>query len=119
MHIKTDHNSTSPRPRVNTLLAAVLVASFSLAAIPAQASIAIDDTAKVRIQAFELDAPNSTVRIYKKLSAKAERSCATAGRATLLDRRLEETCTVKLLNDFVVDLNDSDVTDYHQLAVAQ
>ena len=53
MHIKTDHNSTSPRPRVNTLLAAVLVASFSLAAIPAHGQYRQSiDTAKVRIQAL-------------------------------------------------------------------
>ncbi len=119
MHIKTDHNSTSPRSRVNTLLAAVLITGLSIAAVPAMASTTGIDTVKVRIQAYELAADDATVRVYNKLSTTAERSCATAGRTTLVTKRQDEACTASLLSQFVRDLNNPGVTAYHQQATAQ
>ncbi len=119
MHIKTDHNSTSPRPRVNTLLAALLITSLSMAAAPAMANTLGKDTVEVRIQAYELTADNGAARVYNKLGSKATRSCTTQGRQTLSTKRQDKACAVSLLDQFVHDLNNQAVSDYHQQATAQ
>ena len=90
-----------------------------MAVAPAMANTLGKNTVEVRIQVYELTADNGTARVYNKLSSKATRSCATQGRPTLSTKRQNKACAVSLLDQFVRDLNNQAVSDYHQRATSQ
>ena len=114
MRIKPNHNTKRRLTRVNILMTVALAAGLSAASVPAFAGTTTGDTVRVSVSTSKLENASGVKTVYQNLSTKAEKACRTAGRATLLNKRVSAICTANLLTDFVVALDAPLLTAYHQ-----
>lgn len=118
MLIKQNTKSTNSQSRVNILATAVMAAGLVLSALPANAYIPRDNQISIRVNPVELETRAGVQRVYDYMSREAEAACEIKGRTTLNFKKLEKTCAADLLEDFVMDLNDRRLIDFHTRQIA-
>ena len=94
-----------------TTIALMAGGAFALTT-PALASPAAD-IVTTTIDKRDLATEYGVERVYNALSRKAETSCESAGLVSLSVKRAEEACTRQLLEDFVFDADNGNLTCYH------
>ena len=117
MLIKQKENSTNTPSRVKLLAAAVLTAGLAFSAFPANAYIPRDDQVSIRVSSVDLETQNGIQRVYEYMTQEATNACDFSG-MSLKERRIEKKCTADLLEDFVLDLNDKRLTDFHKVQIS-
>lgn len=113
MLIKHNKKSTSTRIGVNAVMTAAIALGLGMSAVPANAYIPRGDEVKISFNIDDLSQPNGVERVYEMMTKEAARACKTDGHRSLEVKRLTEMCTADLINDFVVDLNDTRLSRYH------
>ena len=114
MLIKQRQNSTHTPSRVNMLAAAVLTTGLVLSAMPANAYIPRDSEISIRVDPVELETQRGVQRVYQYMTSEAENACDFGRSVSISAKRLEKKCVADLLDDFVFDLNDKRLIDYHE-----
>lgn len=94
-----------------TTIALIAVGAFALST-PALASPAAD-IVTTTIDKRDLTTEYGVERVYNTLSRKAETSCERAGLVPMSIKRAEQACTRQLLEDFVFDVDNGNLTRYH------
>ena len=94
-----------------TTIALIAVGAFALST-PALASPAAD-IVTTTIDKRDLTTEYGVERVYNALSRKAETSCERAGLVPMSIKRAEEACTRQLLEDFIFDADNGNLTRYH------
>ncbi len=107
------------RKSVNTFTLIACITAMGFASVPAYAINGQSDTFTTIVQNNLLKNEKGAERIYVKLSETAKNACMIIGSRSLSDRRQSKACTSDLLNDFIVDLNDSRVTAFHERVLAE
>lgn len=118
MLIKLENNSTGSRFRVNTIITAAVSAGLLFAAIPANAYIARKDTISIEFRASDLDRVDGVQRVYEMMTREATKACHATRAMSLGEKRIAKQCVADLVDDFVVDLNDSRLNKYHETQLA-
>ena len=116
---KQNHESTRLKKGVNTLIAVLAFTGFSATTIPANANEFDSNKVSVTIDGRDLATEHGSIEVYNHLAYKAKRACGHSNGVSLQQRRLAKTCTKRLLNDFVMDLNNPMVTEHHERQIAQ
>ena len=94
-----------------TTIALMAGGAFALTT-PALASPAAD-IVTTTIDKRDLATEYGVERVYKALTYKAETSCVTPGKVPLSVKKFEEDCTRQLLEDFIFDADNGNLTRYH------
>ena len=94
-----------------TTIALIAGGAFALTT-PALASPAAD-IVTTTIDKRDLTTEYGVERVYNALSRKAETSCERAGLVPMSIKRAEQACTRQLLEDFVFDVDNGNLTRYH------
>ena len=118
MLIKQNVKSNKTRSRVNILAATVMTAGLVLSALPANAYIPRDSQISIRVNPVDLETEAGIQRVYEYMTHEAAAACETAGRTTLNTKKADAVCAVDLLDDFVADLNDKRLIDFHQSQIS-
>jgi len=101
------------RQLIKTTTIALLIGGTFAITTPALASPVVD-TVTTTIDQRDLATDYGVERVYKALERKAEDSCDYSRRITLAAKRFEDECTRQLLEDFVFDIDNSALTQYHK-----
>ena len=117
MLIKQKENSTHTPSRVNMVAAAVLTVGLAFSAMPANAYIPRGDQVSIRVNPVDLETQRGIQRVYEYMTQEATNACDFAG-VSLKERRIEAQCTAELLEDFVFDLNDKRLIDFHNAQIS-
>jgi len=112
MLIKQNSETSRSGSRVNILAAVALTAGLVLSAMPANAYIPRSDEVSIRVNPVDLETERGVQRVYEYMTQEATNACNFNG-MSIKERRLEEKCVADLLDDFVTDLNDKRLIDYH------
>lgn len=115
---KQNPNTTPTRTRVNTLAAATMALGLVFSAIPANAYIPRDNQISIRVNPVELETDAGIQRVYQYMTNEAEAACSINGRTTLNAKKLAESCAADLLSNFVMDLNDARLIEFHKRQIA-
>lgn len=118
MLIKQNVKSNKTQSRVNILAAAVMTAGLVFSALPANAYIPRDNQISIRVNPVDLETEAGIQRVYEYMTQEAESACEIEGRTTLNGKKLEANCTADLLEDFVADLGDKRLIDFHQSQIS-
>lgn len=87
-----------------------------LAAAMTSSSPAFADDVAFRFQVHELQTDGGAKALYERLSAKADRACASPGRRPLHQMRLERICAAALTDEWVDKIGDARVGRLHENA---
>jgi len=101
------------RQLIKTTTIALLIGGTFAITTPALASPAAD-IVTTTIDQRDLATDYGVERVYKALERTAEDSCVDSRRITLAAKRFEDECTRQLLEDFVFDVDNSELTRYHE-----
>jgi|GEM_PF-3219315 len=93
---------------------AIIVGLVGLAA-PVYAFSGATEAVSVKVDIAEIESDRGVARIYEQLRSEAESACVANGVRPLSVKRIEASCTQDLLNDFVGDLNNTRLSDYHAI----
>jgi UrcA family protein len=118
MLIKQNVKSNKTPSRVNILTAAVMTAGLVFSALPANAYIPRDNQISIRVNPVDLETEAGIQRVYDYMTNEAEAACETAGKTTLSGNKVEANCAADLLEDFVADLNDKRLIDFHKSQIS-
>lgn len=117
MLIKQNEKTNNSQSRVNIIAATVMAAGLVFSAIPANAYIPLDVKVSIRVDPVELESRAGIQRVYEFMTREAESACNMGG-ISLSAKRVEAQCTAGLLDDFVFDLNDKRLIDYHKTQIS-
>lgn len=118
MLIKQNIKSNDTPSRVNILAAAVMTAGLVFSAIPANAYIPRDNQISIHVNQVELETQDGIQRVYEYMAREATNACEFSTGRSLTAKRLEAQCAADLLDDFVVDLNDTRLIDFHKSQIS-
>ena len=118
MLIKQNNKSNNAPTRVNMLTAAVMTVGLALSAIPANAYIPRDNQISIRVDPVELETLAGVQRVYTYMTREATLACAARSGTSLTAKRIETQCTADLLDDFVYDLNDKRLIEFHKSQIS-
>ena len=62
----------------------------------------------------DLQTERGIVKVYSQLSKRAWNACRTNGPQSLRSKRASEVCAVNLLGSFIDNMNNQEVTRYHE-----
>ena len=99
---------------LKTLTAAAIIAAATFSTIPAQAAVGFEKDVTVRVKVADLQSEAGLLRVYDKLKRKADRACGVSNAGSIFDRNIAEDCASDLLDDFVSDVDDINLTRLHQ-----
>ncbi|NNC38745.1 MAG: UrcA family protein [Acidimicrobiales bacterium] len=118
MLIKQKNQPNNPSSRVNIIAASVMTAGLIFSAIPANAYIPRDNQISIRVNPVELETQAGVQRVYDYMAREATHACAARSGSSLTAKRIEAQCAADLLDDFVFDLNDKRLIDYHKTQIS-
>jgi len=101
------------RQLIKSITIALLIGGTVAITAPALANPATD-IVTTTIDKRDLATDYGVKRVYKALERVAENSCKTSGRAPIRIRRYENQCAQQLLDDFVLDVDNGSLTQYHE-----
>lgn len=82
--------------------------------VPAVAITTSADIVTTTIDVRDLETDHGVARIYKTLERRAKAACWSTGAKSIRTRVLEKDCAKDLLIDFVQNVDDARLTNYHQ-----
>ena len=100
------------RQLIKTTTLAIIIGGSVAITTPALASPATE-IVTTTIDQRDLATDYGVERVYKALERKAETSCKTPGRVPITVRNFENQCAQQLLEDFVIDVDNGNLTRYH------
>ena len=97
-----------------TLALTAILATGTLSAIPAQAATGFEKDVTVRVKIADLQTETGLLRVYDTLKRNADNACGVSRANTIFDRKTAQDCANDLLDDFVSDLDDVNLSRLHQ-----
>ena len=82
--------------------------------VPAAAIAPQADIVTTTIDIRDLETDRGVAKVYKSLSRRAERACASPGVKSMRTKQADDACAESLLIDFVQDVGHETLNDYHQ-----
>lgn len=129
MLIKQNQKSTALRGRVNIFTASIICIGFTLFATPSFAAQPMMPSGfkikspsvpvSVKIDRLDLETPRGVTQVYAKLKQRAESACARQGVTPLENSRLKKPCSEALLSEFVINIGDERLTNYHAMKASR
>lgn len=117
MLIKQNDKVNRPLSRVNILATVAVTAGLVFSAMPANAYIPRSDEISIRVNPVDLETDRGIQRVYEYMTQEAANACDFNG-MSIQERRIEEQCAAELLEDFVFDLNDKRLIEFHNSQIS-
>ena len=100
--------------KTKTLKPIVISAFVTLSAVMTPTvSHAINDQVSFKVDASELTTQAGVERVYSRLEFEAEKDCRIKGKTVVLKRQKEESCKIKMMNDFIQSVDNKAMTAFH------
>ena len=96
------------------LTATALISGGIALSVPAAAITTHTDIVTTTIDIRDLETDRGVAKIYKTLVRRADSACKTPGSKSVSMRQAEDVCAENLLIDFVQDVDDVRLTNYHE-----
>ncbi len=97
-----------------TLVVTCVALASTATAIPASAYINNVSEVETRIRVSDLQTEKGLMRVYSHLERTANQRCGVFRAQSLSDKRLAKDCAEGLLEEFILSVNDSNLTKLYE-----
>ena len=97
-----------------TLVVTCVALASTATAIPASAYINNASEVETRIRVTDLQTEKGLMKVYTHLEKTANQRCGVFRATTLTDKKVAEICAEGLLEEFILSVNDSNLTKLYE-----